>query len=386
MSYWINITVALISFALAAVIGIVLIPFLKKIHFGQTILDIGPAWHKSKQGTPIMGGFMFIISSVAAVIAGYLIYRSDSMIDLTDKVSGNNAVRLLTCIIFSLLFAGIGFLDDYIKAVKKQNLGLNPKQKMIMQFILSAALLAMLYALGDKSTEIDFIFFKIDFGILYYPVMILFIIYVSNAVNLTDGVDGLCGSVTFITMLALAAVCGILKSYEISIYATAIAGGCLGFLIWNLHPAKCFMGDTGSMYLGGAFIAIGLTTHKHLMIIIVGLVYILEALSVVIQVTYFKITAKRHYKKTGEKGKGKRIFKMSPIHHHFEMCGFSEYKLERSNCCGRRYESGKKKSKAQNTSSVFKRRYGLIFFSDNNDASCYWNYNDVLSQLCVGVK
>ena len=157
--------------------------------------------------------------------------------------------------------------------------------------------------------------------------MILFIIYVSNAVNLTDGVDGLCGSVTFITMLALAAVCGILKSYEISIYATAIAGGCLGFLIWNLHPAKCFMGDTGSMYLGGAFIAIGLTTHKHLMIIIVGLVYILEALSVVIQVTYFKITAKRHYKKTGEKGKGKRIFKMSPIHHHFEMCGFSEYKI-----------------------------------------------------------
>ena len=250
MSYWINITVALISFALAAVIGIVLIPFLKKIHFGQTILDIGPAWHKSKQGTPIMGGFMFIISSVAAVIAGYLIYRSDSMIDLTDKVSGNNAVRLLTCIIFSLLFAGIGFLDDYIKAVKKQNLGLNPKQKMIMQFILSAALLAMLYALGDKSTEIDFIFFKIDFGILYYPVMILFIIYVSNAVNLTDGVDGLCGSVTFITMLALAAVCGILKSYEISIYATAIAGGCLGFLIWNLHPAKCFMGDTGSTFLG----------------------------------------------------------------------------------------------------------------------------------------
>lgn len=129
MSYWINITVALISFALAAVIGIVLIPFLKKIHFGQTILDIGPAWHKSKQGTPIMGGFMFIISSMAAVIAGYLIYRSDSMIDLTDKVSGNNAVRLLTCIIFSLLFAGIGFLDDYIKAVKSRILDLIRNRK-----------------------------------------------------------------------------------------------------------------------------------------------------------------------------------------------------------------------------------------------------------------
>lgn len=327
MSYWITVTVFLLSFALAAIIGIVLIPFLKKIHFGQTILEIGPAWHKSKQGTPIMGGFMFIISSVVATIVGYLLFKSDSMIDLTEKTAGNNAIRLLSCIIFSVLFSGIGFLDDYIKAVKKQNLGLNPKQKMVMQFVLAAAFLAMLYALGDKSTKIDFIFFDIDFGIFYYPIMILFIIYVSNAVNLTDGVDGLCGSVTFITMLAMSSICGILKSYEISIYASAVAGGCLGFLIWNLHPAKCFMGDTGSMYLGGAFVAVGLTTHQHLMIVVVGLVYILEALSVVIQVSYFKFTARQHYKKTGEKGKGKRIFKMSPIHHHFEMCGFSEYKI-----------------------------------------------------------
>lgn len=327
MSYWITAAVALLSFALAALIGIVLIPFLKKIHFGQTILEIGPAWHKSKQGTPIMGGFMFIISSVVATIVGYLLFKSDSMIDLTEKTAGNNAIRLLSCIIFSVLFSGIGFLDDYIKAVKKQNLGLNPKQKMIMQFVLAAAFLAMLYALGDKSTKIDFIFFDIDFGIFYYPIMILFIIYVSNAVNLTDGVDGLCGSVTFITMLAMSSICGILKSYEISIYASAVAGGCLGFLIWNLHPAKCFMGDTGSMYLGGAFVAVGLTTHQHLMIVVVGLVYILEALSVVIQVSYFKFTARQHYKKTGEKGKGKRIFKMSPVHHHFEMCGFSEYKI-----------------------------------------------------------
>lgn len=327
MSYWITAAVALLSFALAALIGIVLIPFLKKIHFGQTILEIGPAWHKSKQGTPIMGGFMFIISSVVATIVGYLLFKSDSMIDLTEKTAGNNAIRLLSCIIFSVLFSGIGFLDDYIKAVKKQNLGLNPKQKMVMQFVLAAAFLAMLYALGDKSTKIDFIFFDVDFGIFYYPIMILFIIYVSNAVNLTDGVDGLCGSVTFITMLAMSSICGILKSYEISIYASAVAGGCLGFLIWNLHPAKCFMGDTGSMYLGGAFVAVGLTTHQHLMIVVVGLVYILEALSVVIQVSYFKFTARQHYKKTGEKGKGKRIFKMSPIHHHFEMCGFSEYKI-----------------------------------------------------------
>lgn len=327
MSYWISITVALISVALAALIGIALIPFLKKIHFGQTILDIGPAWHKSKQGTPIMGGFMFIISSIVSVIIGYFLLKSDMVIDLTDKTASDNALRLLSCVLFSVLFSGIGFLDDYIKAVKKQNLGLNSKQKMIMQFVLSVAFLAVLYALGDKSTAIDFILFEIDFGILYYPIMILFIIYVSNAVNLTDGVDGLCGSVTFVTMLAMAAICAILKSYEISVYAIAIAGGCLGFLVWNLHPAKCFMGDTGSMYLGGSFVAIGLATHQHLLIVLVGLVYILEALSVVIQVSYFKITARQHYKKTGEKGKGKRIFKMSPIHHHFEMSGFSEYKI-----------------------------------------------------------
>jgi phospho-N-acetylmuramoyl-pentapeptide-transferase len=233
----------------------------------------------------------------------------------------------VSCIVFSLLFSGIGFIDDYIKAVKKQNLGLNPKQKMIMQFVLCAAFLWALYALGDKSTELDLMFVKLDIGIFYYPLMIIFMIYISNAVNLTDGVDGLCGSITFITMLAFSAICGILKSYEISIYAIAVAGGCLGFLIWNFHPAKCFMGDTGSMYLGGAFVAIGLTTHKHLLMVLVGLVYILEALSVVIQVTYFKITARQHYKKTGEKGKGKRIFKMSPIHHHFELSGFSEYKI-----------------------------------------------------------
>ena len=327
MAYWINIVAALVALVLAAVIGIVLIPFLKKIHFGQTILEIGPAWHKSKQGTPIMGGFMFIIGSIIATIIGYLLFKSDSVLDLTDKATSFNALRLLACILFSVLFSGIGFLDDYIKAVKKRNLGLNSKQKMIMQFVLGAAFLAVLYLLGDTSTKLNLIFFDLELSFFYYPFMIVFIIYVSNAVNLTDGVDGLCGSVTFITMLAMSAVCVFLSYFEISIYAIAVAGGCLGFLIWNLHPAKCFMGDTGSMYLGGAFVAVGLATHQHLLIVIVGLVYILEALSVVIQVSYFKYTAKQHFKKTGEKGKGKRIFKMSPIHHHFEMSGFSEYKI-----------------------------------------------------------
>lgn len=324
MSNWILIGVALGSFGLAALIGIVLIPFLKKIHFGQTILEEGPKWHKSKQGTPIMGGFMFIISSIVAASVGYIIFRQTEFAWMEEP---NSIFRLAAYMIFSLLYSGIGFLDDYIKAVKKQNLGLNPKQKMIFQFILCAAFLAVLYNFGDTSTEINLMFFSFDIGILYYPLMIIFMIYVSNAVNLTDGVDGLCGSITFITMLAFSLICTFTCLYDASIYAMAISGGCLGFLVWNLHPAKCFMGDTGSMYLGGSFVAIGLVTHNHLLIVLIGLVYILEALSVVIQVTYFKITARQHFKKTGEKGKGKRIFKMSPIHHHFELSGFSEYKV-----------------------------------------------------------
>ncbi|MGN0591133.1 phospho-N-acetylmuramoyl-pentapeptide-transferase [Ruminococcus sp.] len=320
---WITLSTALLSAVLASAIGRILIPYLKKIHFGQTILEIGPRWHKNKQGTPIMGGFMFIISSVITVIAGYVLYRTQCMPDTTAVETRNGMLRLIACVAFSLLFSCIGFADDYIKAVKKQNLGLSPKQKMAAQFLLCAGFLAVLYALGDHSTELDLIFFRLDLHFLYYPVMILFMIYLSNAVNLTDGVDGLCGTVTAVAMLAFTTIC----SREISLYAIAIAGGCLGFLVWNLHPAKCFMGDTGSMYLGGAFVAIGLTTHKHLVMVLIGLVYVLEALSVVIQVSYFKYTAKQHYKKTGEKGKGKRIFKMSPIHHHFEMSGFSEYKI-----------------------------------------------------------
>ena len=310
---WINIAIAIVSFAIAALIGVALVPYLKKIHFGQTILEIGPKWHKSKQGTPIMGGFMFILSSIIATIIGYIIYR-EKYLDITNAETTTNALRLLACIVFSILFSAIGFADDYIKAVKKQNLGLNAKQKMVFQFLLSAAFLLVLYSLGDTSTEIDLMFIKLDFGLFYYPIMLLFMIFLTNAVNLTDGVDGLCGTVTLVAMLALTVICSLMKLHEISFFAIAIAGGCLGFLLWNLYPAKCFMGDTGSMFLGGAFVAIGLTTHGHMLMVLIGIIYVCEALSVVLQVISFKTT-------------GKRIFKMSPIHHHFEMIGFSEYKI-----------------------------------------------------------
>lgn len=326
MPFNIRIGVAVLAFFISAISGVALIPYLRKIHFGQTILEIGPAWHKSKQGTPIMGGFMFIFASIAASAVGYAFYRA-FYYDVQSREAVFGMLRYVACMIFSLLTSAVGFADDYIKAVRKQNLGLNPKQKLIFQFLITSAFLAVLYYLGDRSTEIDLMIVKFDLGIVYYPVMLLFVLYLVNAVNLTDGVDGLCGSVTVVVMLAMTTICYFIAEYEVSLFAMALAGGCLGFLVWNLHPAKCFMGDTGSMFLGGAFAAAGLVTHNHLIIILTGIVYILEALSVMIQVTYFKSTARAHYKKTGEKGKGKRIFKMSPIHHHFEMCGWSEYKI-----------------------------------------------------------
>lgn len=319
---WLKLLIPIVSFIIAGVIGKFLIPFMHKISFGQTIEKfVGSKLesHQKKQGTPIMGGFMFIISSVVMTIVGYVLYRV-STLDITATETSKNLLKMFACLIYALCFCGIGFADDYTKAVKKQNLGLTPKQKMLFQFIFSGLFLAVLYFLGDTSTEIDFIFASVDFGVLYYPIMILFMIFLSNAVNLTDGIDGLCGSVTVITMLALSTICGLMSLNEISIFAIAIAGGCLGFLIWNLHPAKIFMGDTGSMFLGGSFVAIGMCTHKHLLVVLIGLIYVCEALSVVIQVTYFKITKKLY-------GEGRRIFKMTPIHHHFELCGFSEYKI-----------------------------------------------------------
>lgn len=321
MPIWLTLCAALTAAIIAALGGFVLIPFLRRIHFGQTILEEGPAWHKSKQGTPIMGGFLFMVGSVAATAIGYTVWRVTGGVDITAADSSNDALRLLTVVMFALLYSlAVGFTDDYIKAVKKQNLGLNPKQKIVFQLVLSIAFLAILYALGDHETTIDLMFVKLNFGIFYYPIMILFLIYVINAVNLTDGVDGLCGSVTVVSMLVLTILCAVLGYLELSLYAITVAGGCVGFLVWNLHPAKCFMGDTGSMYLGGAFAAIGVACRMHLLLVIVGIVYVLDALSVVIQVSYFKYTKKKY-------GEGRRIFKMSPIHHHFELCKWSEYKI-----------------------------------------------------------
>lgn len=314
MPYHITLLAAAISFAAAAGLGFYLIPLLKKMHFGATVYEKGPAWHKSKNGTPLMGGFMFIISTVLACAVCYAIWKaSDSSLGTAPDTNG--LLKLTAGLVFALLNGAIGFLDDYIKGVKKQNLGLKAKQKMVMQFAVSSAFLYVLYLLGDTSTAVTFPFVgDIDFGIFYYPLMLLVLIYLTNAVNITDGVDGLCGTITVVFCVSYLTIFSMSGMYEYSIFASALAGGCMGFLVWNLNPAKVFMGDTGSMFLGGSVCAMGFITHQHLLLALIALVYIFEALSVVIQVISFKTT-------------GKRIFKMSPIHHHFEMSGFSEYKI-----------------------------------------------------------
>ena len=323
MSFWVvNLITALLSFVIAGVSGIFLVPFLHKIKFGQPIKTVdGPKWHEKKQGTPTMGGFMFIISTVLTSVAGYWIYRWKTGIDTTDKASFNPFYLLLAVVLFSVAFGVIGFIDDYTKVARKNNDGLTPWQKIAIQLVVSVGFLAAIHFFGDGATSIDLGFWiSPSLGIFYYILMIPVIIYLTNAVNLTDGVDGLCGSVTFVAMLIFTVCCSILKQNEMTCFTMALAGGCLGFLLWNLNPAKCFMGDTGSMFLGAAVTGMGLILHKHLLLLLVALVYIIEALSVVIQVSYFKYTKKKY-------GEGRRIFKMTPIHHHFEMSGFSEYKI-----------------------------------------------------------
>ncbi len=302
---------ALAAFAVSAVSGKFLIPFLRKIKFGQTIKDIGPVWHKNKQGTPNMGGFMFIIGSAAGILIGYLIYRAGGGAPL-GSVGG---VKLFGGLGLALGCGFIGFLDDYIKDVKKQNLGLRAKQKLALQLVVAVAYLAAVYLAGDTSTVVIIPFIgQLDLGIFYYILAVLFILFISNAVNLTDGIDGLAGSVTFVVCLAALVMAGLLQQNGMGLYSAALAGGILGFLIYNFYPAKVFMGDTGSMFLGGSVLALGFGLNLPVLIAVFGIIYVIEALSVILQVISFQTT-------------GKRIFKMSPIHHHFEMCGWSEKKI-----------------------------------------------------------
>lgn len=291
----------LIGFVASAILGPILIPVLTKLKFGQSILEIGPKWHEKKSGTPTMGGIIFILSLVIGVIATY-------------RYMDFKSYLVLFC---TLGFGLVGFLDDFIKVVLKRNLGLRAWQKLALQIIVSVIFVLVGLEKGLLSVVINIPFTDLtwNMGWIYIPFAIFVLLAVVNGVNLTDGIDGLATSVTVVVMLFFAVVTSSVKdTLSVCILCFALVGALLGFLLFNKNPAKVFMGDTGSLMLGGAVGALALVINNPFILVLVGIIYFVETLSVIMQVTSFKLT-------------GKRIFKMSPIHHHFEMCGWDERKI-----------------------------------------------------------
>ena len=291
---------AMIGFLIVIILGPIFIPMLARFKFGQTVRDEGPQSHLAKNGTPTMGGVMMI---VAILITG-----------LTRATISKGLIVGLICIVG---FGFVGFLDDFIKIKMKRSLGLKAYQKIILQFALALYIAYYQYSASPSATQLVIPFKNhiINLGIWYIPFMMIFIIGTVNAVNLTDGLDGLASGVTLIVSCFFVLFAVSISNSDVAILAAATAGACLGFLGFNAYPAKVFMGDTGSMALGGAVVAFATLTNSPLLIVIVGFIYLAEALSVMIQVTYFKLT------------NGKRIFKMAPLHHHFEQCGWPETRV-----------------------------------------------------------
>ena len=297
-----------IGFAVTTVVGKLLIPVLVQLKAGQSIKEIGPTWHMNKQGTPTMGGLMFIIGiGVAIIIAGW-----------KGMMEGN--FSHLYVYVFSLVFGIIGYIDDYQKVKYHHNTGLTALQKFLLQLAAAVAFLCLMRYEGMLSPNLYIPFFNthIVLNWVVYLILAAFIIVGTvNAVNITDGVDGLSSSVTLPVAIFFAVIgwrWGT-EYLQLSVFAAALLGGLLGFLIYNHYPAKVFMGDTGSLFLGGAVAALAFAYDMPLILILVGIVYICETMSDLIQVGYFKLTH------------GKRIFKMAPLHHHFEMCGWKETKV-----------------------------------------------------------
>ena len=284
------------SAVLTVILGFFAIPLLKKLKARQSIREEGPKSHRIKNGTPTMGGLFMLLAAVLVVVF-------NKMID----------PAVLWLLFLTLGHGFLGFLDDFIKAEKKRNLGLTAKQKMLGQIILAVLFcwgvvdtLHLPYSIAIPFTQID-----ISIGLLYYPFVVLVIVGASNAVNLTDGLDGLASGCCVIAFSAYAVYCYMTGFNDLGYFIIILAGACIGFLFFNYHPAKIFMGDTGSLALGGAIAGISVMTRTELLLIFLGMIFVLEALSVIIQVASFQLT-------------GKRVFKMSPLHHHFELSGWSE--------------------------------------------------------------
>lgn len=299
------IVVFLCTFALAALFGPIYIPILRRLKFGQTIRDNGPDGHRKKAGTPTIGGLVFL---TPLVIVGIALHYN------------GKAPNILPLLFVTVGFGFVGFLDDFIKVIKKSKDGLLSYQKMALLFIVSLIFSYYISSNTDVGSVINIDLFgihtQLDLGHAFIPFCILVLLSTTNTVNLSDGLDGLCSGLSFIVLMFFALVAILIERNNTVVYfSTALAGGVTGFLLFNYNPARLFMGDTGSLALGGAIGAIAIMLKMPLILLIAGLIFVIEALSVLLQVTFFKIT------------KGKRLFKMAPIHHHFELKGWSEIKV-----------------------------------------------------------
>lgn len=293
----------LVAFLITVLLSPIFIPFLKRLKFGQSIREEGPKSHQKKSGTPTMGGIIILLAITLASLV---------MTFKFSKPSFDTYLLLLVTLGFGLL----GFLDDFIKVVMKRNLGLTSRQKLLGQIVISIIFYAI-YRQTDyfsSSLSIPGTDFSIDFGWFYVLIVIFWLVGFSNAVNLTDGLDGLVSGTAAIAFGAFAVLAWNQHQYDVSIFSVAVVGAVLGFLVFNAHPAKVFMGDTGSLALGGAIASIALLTKLELLLVIIGGVFVIETLSVILQVGSFKL-------------RGKRIFKMSPLHHHYELSGWSEWRV-----------------------------------------------------------
>lgn len=300
------------AFAMAIVFGPIMIPWLKKIKFGQTIYDLGPESHKKKQGTPTMGGIIF---AVPALIAALIFSYGDARWDF-----------LLIVLICALCFGAIGFVDDFIKVKLKRSLGLTPKQKLIPQIILSLGLAFWAYYHPEIGSSLTVPFLNIEWnlGWFFIPVMMFILVGTVNSANLLDGLDGLLGGCGLFDFITMALICVAMAAanpgnadnlLNVAIFAGAMAGALMGFLRYNSHPARVFMGDVGSFFVGGALVGMTLVTRLSLLLPIIALAMVVSSLSDIIQILYFK---KTH---------GKRIFRMAPLHHHFELGGMPETQI-----------------------------------------------------------
>ncbi len=299
------ISVLAVSAVCTAVSGKLFIPVLMSKKIGQPVKEIGPRWHKCKDGTPTMGGLFFIAGTALSLVISFFFLGKEEL------------AKLWICYGFTFLSGMVGIIDDSKKLFEHKNDGIRAYQKVLLQAVIASLfLLAAEKTFGlCKTLYIPFFRAELEMGFWFYVFFVAFFIFTSNSVNLTDGIDGLASSVT-------AAVCVFFAVRALSrgqsagaTFAVAIFGGCIGFLVYNAHPARVFMGDTGSLFLGGAVVALSLMTDDPLILVTVGIVYFIEAFSVILQVGYFRISH------------GKRLFRMSPLHHHFELCGWSEGRI-----------------------------------------------------------